>query len=76
MNHYTDAMIATSGAMSDAQFDEVASKFQLIDGIAQFTRSRYVPRVICVSYNTGKVRALSLLNQFASLGFKASLVDM
>ena len=76
MDHYTDAMIATSGVLSDAQFDSVAKQVRDIEGVAQVTRSRRIPRVIWVSYHTGKTRALSILNKLAQSGCKASLVDM
>lgn len=76
MKNYTDAMIATQGALSDAQLDEVASKLRNIEGVGQFTRSQRIPRVVWISYHTGKVKALSILKQFTRLGFKASLVDM
>ena len=37
MKSYADAMIATQGALSDAQFDEVASKFRnLIITVSDF----------------------------------------
>jgi len=76
MKNYADTMIATQGALSDAQLDEVASKFRNIEGVGKFTRSQRIPRVIWISYNTGKVKALSILNQFTQLGFKARLIDM
>ena len=76
MNQYTDAMIATRGALSDAEFNEVAGKFRLMDGIAEFTRSQHVPRVIRVSYNAGKIRSQAILKQLTDLGFSANFVEM
>jgi CelD/BcsL family acetyltransferase involved in cellulose biosynthesis len=76
MNHYTDAMIATRGILSDAQFNQVASQVRNIKGVKQITRSQRIPRVIWVSYHTGKTRALAILKQLAQSGFNASLVGM
>jgi len=76
MNHYTDAMIATRGVLSDAQFDQVARQVRNIEGIKQITRSQRIPRVIWVSYHTGKIRARAIINQLAQSGFNASLVGM
>lgn len=76
MKDYADAMIATQGALSDAQLDEVASEARNIEGVEQLTRSQRIPRVIWVSYHTDKVKMQSILNQFTKHGFKASLVDM
>lgn len=76
MKNHADIMIATQGALSDAQLDEVASEARNIEGVEQFTRSQRIPRVIWVSYNTGKVKMQSILNQFSKHGFKASLIEM
>jgi hypothetical protein len=76
MNRYTDAMIATRGVLSAAQFDQVASQVRNIEGVNEITRSQRIPRVIWVSYNSGKVRALSILKQLTQSGFNASLVGM
>ena len=76
MNHYIDAMIATRGALSDAQFAQVAQQVRTIEGVKQITRSQRIPRVIWVSYHTGKTRALAILNQLTQSGFKASLIGM
>ena len=76
MNHYTDAMIATRGVLSDAQFDQVARQVRNIEGVEQITRSQRIPRVIWVSYHSGKIRARVIINRFAQSGFNASLVGM
>ena len=76
MNQYTDAMIATRGTLSDTEFNEVAGKFRLMDGIAEFTRSQHVPRVIRISYNAGKIRAQAILKQLTDLGYNANFIEI
>jgi len=76
MNQYTDAMITTRSVLSETQFDEVAGKVKNIDGIGNFSRSKHFPRAILITYNSGKLSAFSILNQFSQLGYNASLVGM
>ena len=76
MNHYTEAMIATRGVLSEAQFAQIARQVRNIEGVKDISRSQRIPRVIWVSYHTGKTRALSILNQLTRSGFKASLIGM
>ena len=76
MKNYIEAMIATDGVLNDTQLNQIASQCRSIDGVGQFTRSQHVPRVIWVPYHSGKVQAISILNQFARLGIHASLVGM
>ena len=76
MNTLTDVMIHTKSALNDDEFSEVARKIKAITGIERFDRSSHKPNFILVTYQTEKIRALTILNKFTSLGFNASLVGI
>jgi len=74
--HSTDVIIHTRIPLSKSQFDEVANQVKAIDGVIKFEQNSYSPRIIMVAYNTGKTKAISILNKITRLGFNASLVGI
>ncbi|WP_455208691.1 hypothetical protein [Kaarinaea lacus] len=75
-NKTIDVMIHTSISLSREQFSEIANQIKSIDGVIRFEQNAQIPRLIMVAYNTGKIRALTILNKITRLGFNASLVGI
>lgn len=75
-NKSTDVIIHTSIPLSEDQFNEVAKQVKTIDGVVQFIQNNRHPKIVMVTYNAGKTKALAILNKITRLGFNASLVGI
>ena len=69
-------MIHTFISLNHKQFTAIAGKILAIDGVFKFEQNTRMPRLIMVSFDAAKVRALTLLNKLTRLGFNASLVGI